>query len=101
MYFFSFKDSNTAPNSAVHSPGIPLKLRIRINPGDYNLTVPCDTNFTILQLKESIEKIALSSIDEITRDPEMITVAKQRMIYMGKEMFNNHVSAFIPPLPIV
>lgn len=62
----------------------PLQLKIRINPGDINMTVLAQATFSIGELKQSITQQNMQSavpIPDIQDD-------RQRIIFMGRELQN-------------
>lgn len=65
----------------------PINVRVRINPGDHNLTVKADNSNSIAELKsliaaEAIEKALPIQVQAIEPD-------RQRVILMGRELQNN------------
>lgn len=65
----------------------PINVRVRINPGDHNLTVKADSSNSIAELKaliaaEAVEKSLPIQVQAI--EPE-----RQRVILMGRELQNN------------
>lgn len=69
----------------VQSVGGPtMKVRVRINPGDHNLTVSAELNGTILNLKQLLVKEAEEKLPQV----QSFTAQRQRIIFMGKELQN-------------
>lgn len=78
------ESSRSTENTAVFVDGPTMKLRVRINPGDHNLTIMAPLNGTILNLKQMISKEAEEKITQM----KGVTVQRQRIIFMGKELQN-------------
>lgn len=62
----------------------PLHLKIRINPGDYNLQIDSSTADSVLQLKKCISEQA---VKESTSIPEC-DETRQRVFFLGRELNN-------------
>eukprot|EP01033_Poteriospumella_lacustris_P019082 gene19082-13770_t len=78
----------TSANGAPLPPapgGTPLRLRVRVNPGDHNLNVTIGSNGTIAHLKHHLVEQGPAENPAL----QGITVARQRIIYMGKQLPDN------------
>jgi len=73
----------TVSEPAVPGSGTTIKLRVRINPGDHNLTVFIDPIFNLLQLKQQIVRESNKQLPQVN-----ISAERQRIIFMGKELDN-------------
>lgn len=106
----SSKNSNQNANVPPPAPapgGTPLKLRMRINPGDYTVNITIDSHCTILHLKYYMVEHGPRENSAL----EGITVPRQRIIYMGKQLPDTMkledakfdetkvVQVFLKPLP--
>jgi hypothetical protein len=72
-------------NAMITAPapgGVPLKLRIRINPGDYTINITLDSNCSIAHLKHYLADHGAAENAAL----QGITVPRQRIIYMGKQL---------------
>eukprot|EP01038_Epipyxis_sp_PR26KG_P015924 gene15924-21604_t len=66
---------------------VPIQVKIRINPGDYNLLVQAETTYSILDLKHSIVEQSLQSTAQLPALAE----ERQRIIFMGRELQNAQI----------
>lgn len=67
------------------STGTQLKVKCRINPGDYNIVLDTMTSHTIADLKKQIYNYSAESNGKILTCEESL----QRVMFMGKELQNN------------
>lgn len=79
------KENSPRKESKPKEVGASIKLRIRINPGDYNLMVNATTTDSISELKQLIVKQA--SVNP-TPLPEL-EEGRLRIMFMGKEIKND------------
>mmetsp|Transcript_38511 Transcript_38511/g.39196 ORF Transcript_38511/g.39196 Transcript_38511/m.39196 type:complete len:236 (+) Transcript_38511:156-863(+) len=65
----------------------PLHLKIRVNPGDYNLQIDTSTTESIAQLKKQI-------LDQTCKESSTIPIceeSRQRIMFLGKELQNTQL----------
>lgn len=70
--------------------GAPVKLRVRINPGDINVIIDANTGHTVSDLKHLVVEHARRAnlpVEGLDHD-------RQRVIFMGKEMANKTVTNY-------
>lgn len=80
--------ANALPSQNVVE-AVPLKLKVRINPGDINMMVNVDTGSSILELKKSIVEQSIQSAVPV--EGEKMDEGKQRIIFMGRELQNGQI----------
>eukprot|EP01039_Chlorochromonas_danica_P000428 gene428-462_t len=77
------KSGSNSSLKAQSVQGLPIKLRVRINPGDINVTVEANTGHTVSELKHIITQQIRSELINIDIDDD-----RQRIMFMGKEIAN-------------
>lgn len=70
------------------STGTPVKLKVRINPGDINMLITVSSNDTIKDLKRAIQEY---SVEAKSTGIPFCDENRQRVMLMGKELKNHHV----------
>mmetsp|Transcript_12539 Transcript_12539/g.18937 ORF Transcript_12539/g.18937 Transcript_12539/m.18937 type:complete len:233 (+) Transcript_12539:145-843(+) len=68
--------------------GRPTLLKVRINPGDHNLSIDTDTSISIAELKRLIHEASLVA-NEKDAHFKICPEKRQRIFFLGKEMKNN------------
>lgn len=67
--------------------GNPINVKVRINPGDYSISLECYSNDSILNLKRVIFEHTFQTNGTIPVCEDV----RQRVMYMGKELKNNQI----------
>lgn len=70
--------------------GSPVKLKVRVNPGDINMQINVSSNDTILDVKRAVQEYSVVAQSKEASIP-FCDENRQRIMFMGKELKNNNL----------
>lgn len=70
--------------------GSPVKLKVRVNPGDINMQINVSSLDTILDVKRAVQEYSITAQTKDASIP-FCDETRQRIMFMGKELKNNNL----------
>lgn len=70
--------------------GSPVKLKVRVNPGDINMQINVSSNDTILDVKRAVQEYSVVAQSKEASIP-FCDENRQRIMFMGKELKNSNL----------